>query len=63
MLITVFVFLGIEGASAPGAILYVIARRERNLRLLRPAEAVLFGIIVLGAIVGVAYLITGAIEI
>jgi arginine:ornithine antiporter/lysine permease len=48
---------------APGAILYVIARRERNLRLFRPAEAVLFGIIVLGAIAGVASLITGAIEI
>ncbi|WP_319447600.1 MULTISPECIES: basic amino acid/polyamine antiporter [unclassified Mycobacterium] len=48
---------------APGAILYVIARRERNLRLFRPAEAVLFAIIVLGAIAGVVSLISGAIEI
>jgi hypothetical protein len=48
---------------APGAILYVIARRERDLRLFRPAEAVLFGIIVLGAIAGVGALVTGAIEI
>ena len=48
---------------APGAILYVIARRERDLRLFRPAEAVLFGIIVLGAIAGVVALVTGAIQI
>ncbi len=46
----------------PGAILYVIARRERNLPLFRPAEAVLFGIIVLGAVAGVVSLATGAIE-
>ena len=31
---------------APGAVLYVIARRERNLRVFTPAEAVLFAIIV-----------------
>ena len=48
---------------APGAILYVIARRERNLRLFRPAEAVLFAIIVAGAVAGVVSLATGAIEI
>ena len=48
---------------APGAILYVIARRERNLRLFRPAEAVLFAIIVAGAIAGIVSLVTGAIEI
>jgi arginine:ornithine antiporter/lysine permease len=48
---------------APGAILYVIARRERNLRLFRPAEAVLFAIIVVGAIAGIVSLVTGAIEI
>ncbi|SBS75907.1 Arginine/ornithine antiporter (fragment) [uncultured Mycobacterium sp.] len=48
---------------APGAILYVIARRERGLRVFRPAEAVLFAIIVVGAIAGVASLATGAIEL
>ena len=48
---------------APGAILYVIARRERNLRLFQPAEAVLFAIIVLGAVGGIVSLATGAIEI
>jgi arginine:ornithine antiporter / lysine permease len=48
---------------APSAILYVIARRERNLRLFRPAEAVLFAIIVLGAVGGIVSLATGAIEI
>ena len=48
---------------APGAILYVIARRERGLRVFRPAEAVLFAIIVVGAVAGVASLATGAIEL
>jgi arginine:ornithine antiporter/lysine permease len=48
---------------APGALLYVKARRERNLKLFRPAEAVLFAIIVLGAIGGVVSLATGAIQI
>jgi arginine:ornithine antiporter/lysine permease len=48
---------------APGAILYVIARRERNLRLFRPAEAVLFAIIVVGALAAIVALVTGAIEI
>ncbi len=48
---------------APGAILYVIARRERGLRVFRPAEAVLFAIIVSGAVAGVASLATGAIQL
>lgn len=48
---------------APGALLYAKARRERNLALFTPAEAVLFGIIVLGAIAGVVSLATGAIQI
>ena len=48
---------------APGALLYWKARRERNLRLFTPAEAVLFGIILLGAIAGVVSLATGTIQI
>jgi arginine:ornithine antiporter/lysine permease len=48
---------------APGALLYVKARRERNLQIFRPWEAVLFAVIVLGAIAGVVSLITGAIAI
>ncbi len=48
---------------APAAALYVKARRERGLRVFRPAEAVLFGVIVLGAVAGVVSLATGAIEI
>lgn len=48
---------------APGAVLYIIARRERGLRIFRPAEAVLFGVIVLGAVVGVVSLVTGAIQV
>jgi arginine:ornithine antiporter / lysine permease len=39
------------------------ARPERGLRIFRPAEAVLFGVIVLGAIAGVVSLATGTIEI
>jgi arginine:ornithine antiporter / lysine permease len=48
---------------APGALLYVKARRERGLPVFKPWEAVLFGVIVLGAIAGVVSLITGAIAI
>lgn len=48
---------------APAAALYFQARRERGLRVFRPAEAVLFGVIVLGALVAVVSLATGAIEI
>ena len=48
---------------APGAILYVIARRERNLRVFTPAEAVLFGVVVLGAVAGIYGLINGSIQI
>lgn len=48
---------------APGAILYVIARRERGLRVFRPAEAALFAIIVVGAVAGIVSLATGAIEL
>ena len=48
---------------APAAALYYKARRERGLRVFRPVEAVLFGVIVLGAVAGVVSLATGAIEI
>ncbi|MFG1930156.1 basic amino acid/polyamine antiporter [Mycobacterium sp. NPDC048908] len=48
---------------APAAALYFKARRERGLRVFRPAEAVLFVLIVIGAIAGVVSLATGAIEI
>lgn len=48
---------------APGAVLYAIARRERRLRIFTPAEALLCGVIVLGAVAGTVGLATGAIEI
>lgn len=48
---------------ALGALLYWIARRERNLRVFRPAEAVLFAVIVIGAVAGVYGLISGSIQI
>ena len=48
---------------APAAALYFKARRERGLTIFRPAEAVLFGVIVLGAVAGVVSLATGAISI
>jgi len=48
---------------AAGAALYVMARRERGLQVFTRAEAVLFGIIVIGAVAGVVSLATGAITI
>ncbi|KWX59102.1 basic amino acid/polyamine antiporter [Mycobacterium sp. NAZ190054] len=48
---------------APGAAFYVVARRERNLRVFTVAEMLLFGAIVLGAVAGLVGLATGAIEI
>jgi arginine:ornithine antiporter / lysine permease len=48
---------------AAGAGLYVMARRERGLRVFTPPEAVLFGVLVLGAVAGIISLATGAIEI
>lgn len=48
---------------APGALLYIVARRERGLRVFTVAEAVLFGVIVCGAVAGVLSLATGAIRI
>ena len=46
---------------APAAILYWMARRERNLRVFTPAEAVLFLVIVAGAVAGTAG-IAGSVE-
>ncbi len=48
---------------APAALLYVKARRERELRVFHPAEAVLLGVIVIGAVVAVVLLATGAMTI
>ncbi len=48
---------------AAGAVLYVIARRERGLVLFKPAEWALFVVIVVGAVAGVVGLVTGAIGI
>lgn len=48
---------------APGAVLYIVARREKGLRVFTVAEAVLFGAIVIGAVAGVVSLATGAITL
>ena len=48
---------------APAAAPHFKARRERGLRVFRPAEAALFGVIVLGAVAVVVFLARGAIEI
>ncbi|ODQ84774.1 hypothetical protein BHQ17_25990 [Mycolicibacterium holsaticum] len=47
---------------APAAALYFKARRERGLRVFHPAEATLFGVIVIGAVVGVVSLATGTLQ-
>lgn len=44
---------------APAAALYIRARRERRARVFTAAEAVLFGIIAVGAVLAVALLSTG----
>jgi arginine:ornithine antiporter/lysine permease len=48
---------------APGTALYVRARRERRLRVFTPVEAVLFGLLVIAAAVGVYGLASGAIVV
>lgn len=48
---------------APGALLYWMARRQRGLQVFKPIEAMLFGVIVVGAIGGIYGLITGSIQI
>ena len=48
---------------ALGTILYVVARREQRLPIFRPAEAVLFGVFLVGAIGGIVYLATGSEDI
>ena len=48
---------------APGTILYYMTRREQGKQLFTPAEWVLFGVAVVGAIVGVHGLVTGYITI
>ncbi|WP_235624327.1 basic amino acid/polyamine antiporter [Mycolicibacterium goodii] len=48
---------------AAGAVLYWLARRERKLRIFTAAEAVLFGLIVLGALGGIYGLISGGIQL
>ncbi|MGE2713426.1 basic amino acid/polyamine antiporter [Mycolicibacterium litorale] len=45
---------------APGAALYIVARREKKLRVFTVAETVLFAAIVIGAVAGVVSLATGA---
>jgi arginine:ornithine antiporter/lysine permease len=48
---------------APGTILYYITRREMGERVFSPAEWILFGVAVLGCVVGIHGLVTGYITI
>ncbi|MFE3453010.1 basic amino acid/polyamine antiporter [Nonomuraea sp. NPDC059194] len=48
---------------APGMILFVITRREHGRRVFSPAELVLFVVVLVGAVVGVAGLASGLITI
>ena len=48
---------------APGTVLFFMTRREQNRRLLSPAEAVLFAVVIIGALVGIVGLVTGRITI
>ncbi len=46
---------------APGTVLYVIARRENAQRMFRQFELALCVLIIIGAVIGVVLLATGAI--
>jgi arginine:ornithine antiporter/lysine permease len=48
---------------APGSILYIMARREQNLQMFTKPELVVFVAVVLGAVIGIYALATGAIAI
>jgi arginine:ornithine antiporter/lysine permease len=48
---------------APGTVLFVMARREQGRKLFNPQELVILAVSVIGAIVGVVALATGAITI
>ncbi|WP_437582960.1 basic amino acid/polyamine antiporter [Paramicrobacterium sp. CJ85] len=48
---------------APGTLLYLRARREQRLRVFCPAELALAALVIVGAIVGVIGLVTGAIVV
>ncbi|MGY3412784.1 hypothetical protein ACVWZV_008950 [Bradyrhizobium sp. GM5.1] len=57
-----FLLLGVI-IYAPGTILYYMSRRELGKRLFTPAEWLLFGVAVVGCIVGIHGLATGYISI
>ena len=48
---------------APGTLLFIFARRELSLRTFTAVELVLFSVIVIGAIIGLYALVTGAITL
>jgi arginine:ornithine antiporter / lysine permease len=59
---TKFLLLGFI-IYAPGTILYYITRREMRKQLFTPAEWLLFGVAVIGCVVGILGLVTGYITI
>jgi arginine:ornithine antiporter/lysine permease len=48
---------------APGTVLYVMARRENDQRLFKPAEALLCAALIVGGVAGVIALASGGITI
>ena len=48
---------------APGSVFFIMSRREQHRRVFSPVELVIFIIVVMGAIAGIAALATGAISI
>lgn len=48
---------------AVGTVLYVLARREQRLRIFTRVEAMVFGVVLVGAIGGIIYLATGSEDI
>ena len=48
---------------APGTLLYIWSRREQNQTVFQPVDWAVFGVAVLGAVVGIYALATGTIAI
>jgi arginine:ornithine antiporter/lysine permease len=57
-----FMLLGLI-IYAPGTLLYVVTRREQKKQVFTPAEWLLFGVAVVGAVIGIHGLVTGYITI
>ena len=52
-----------SGSLVVGTLLFVWARREKNLQLFTPVEWILLGVIAVAGLIGLYLIITGAIDV